>query len=102
MSITYIWMNIFQIWSCKLITIMLRFEKRLGGFSVENIKKYRRMVGITQERLSEAIGVSPETLSRYERGTRSPRLRDLEKIAKALGVTLTDLIGEGVNEDDND
>lgn len=102
MSIIYHWSNIFRVWSCKLIKIMLKFEKRKGGFSVENIKIYRKMAGFTQEMLSEAICVSPETLSRYERGTRSPRLRDLEKIAKALGVTLTDLIGKEVNSDDND
>lgn len=47
----------------------------------------------TQEVLAREVGIQPMHLSKIERGRiRSPRFDTLEKIAKVLGVTVTELI----------
>jgi transcriptional regulator with XRE-family HTH domain len=47
--------------------------------------------GLSQEELHQATGVSRDTISRIEGGTRNPHPRTLRKIAQALGVTVADL-----------
>lgn len=56
------------------------------------IRRMREEKKLTQEQLAEKIGVKPASLSLYESGDRSPDLNRLEDIAKALGVTLTDIL----------
>ena len=52
----------------------------------ENIKKYREKLKISQEKLSEKACVSPDYISLIERGKRTPSLKRLCAIAKALDV----------------
>ena len=52
----------------------------------KNIKKYRIEAKLTQEALSEATGISSDYLSEIERGKRTPSLKRLILIAKALNV----------------
>lgn len=47
----------------------------------------------TQAELAEAMGLhSPETISRYERGEREPRLSTLVRMATVLKVTVASLV----------
>lgn len=46
--------------------------------------------GISQEALSEKLGVAANTISRWETGTYQPDLDDLEKLARVLGVSILD------------
>lgn len=62
-------------------------EKRLG----RRVADLRRLAEMTQEQLAERVGVSPETISRLERGAAVPSLARIEEIAGALGVELPDL-----------
>lgn len=62
----------------------------------ENIRKYRNRLGLTQEELADRIGVTWEMVSRYERGESSP-LNKLDRLANALGIPLTDLIDDKLN-----
>jgi transcriptional regulator with XRE-family HTH domain len=49
--------------------------------------------GVTQEELAEAIGVSPPTVRRLERGeVENPKLRHLVNCAIALGVDLDEIL----------
>jgi transcriptional regulator with XRE-family HTH domain len=50
------------------------------------LKAVRESGGWTQEQLAEAIGVTPHTISQYERGEQSPRLTTLLRIASAFSV----------------
>lgn len=50
--------------------------------------------GITLKELSLRTGISKSALQRIESGKVSPTLEKLEKIAKALGVRVTDLFKE--------
>lgn len=46
---------------------------------------------ITLEKLAEISGISKSTIQRIETGAVSPTLDHLDKLAKALGVKVTDL-----------
>ena len=56
------------------------------------ISVYRNHRGMTQGELAAAAGIHPVYLSQIETGKRSGSTRTLAVIAKALGVTVDDLI----------
>lgn len=56
------------------------------------MKRVRESGGWTQEQLAEAIGVTPHTVSQYERGEQSPRLTTLLRLAATLRVRPGELI----------
>lgn len=59
----------------------------------KNIKKYRDKLGISQDKLSKLAGVTLHTIAKIETGsTPDPRIETVKKIAKALKITLNDLI----------
>ena len=57
----------------------------------ENIKKYRTVQNLTQEKLSELAGVSSDYLSEIERGKKIPSLKRIILIAKALNMEVCEL-----------
>ena len=59
-----------------------------------NIRKIRRSLDMTQVELAEAVGVSQRAVSAWERGFSHPRVPDLPKVAKVLGVTIDELLRE--------
>lgn len=60
----------------------------------ENIKKYRKKQGLTQEALARKADVSYNTIIKLEsKGIKDPRVGTLKKIADALSVKVDDLIG---------
>ena len=60
-----------------------------------NIKAIRKLRGMTQEELAKASGIHSVTICKYEIGKVVPSLDNAEKLARALGVTVNDLIAEG-------
>ena len=59
----------------------------------ENIKKYRKKKGITQDKLSKIADITYNTIIKIESGaTRNPRVETLKQIADALDVGVDDLI----------
>lgn len=58
----------------------------------ENIKKYRKMLGITQEQLAEVSRLDPKSIIAMESGDRNPTLKTLHRIALALKVKPNDLL----------
>ena len=65
---------------------------RAFGFSV---KRQREAKGLTQETLAEKADLDRTYLSDIERGTRNPGVKNVVRIAKALGITAAKLM-EGV------
>lgn len=58
-----------------------------------NIKNLRVSFGVTQWELALSLGLSsPNTLSNYEKGIRSPDNEMLKKLSRYFGVTETELI----------
>lgn len=51
------------------------------------IKNSRLNVGITQAELARRLGVTPQTISQYERGVKKPKIETIERIADALGIS---------------
>ena len=59
----------------------------------ENIKKYRTKLGITQDDLVRRSGVKHTTLTKIEGDfVRKPSVQMIAKIAKALGVSVEELL----------
>lgn len=59
----------------------------------ENIAKYRKLKGYTQEQLGEMFGITNQAVSKWESAVSMPDVMLLPKIADALGITLNDLYG---------
>ena len=59
-----------------------------------NIKKLREAKGLSQEKLARLADVANNTLIKMESGeNQNPTLVTLKKVAKALAVSVDDLIG---------
>lgn len=59
----------------------------------DNIRKYRRALDLTQEELAERLGVSFQTVSRWENGGTYPDIELLPVLARTFSVTLDALMG---------
>src|ERR1022692_5076535 len=59
------------------------------------VRQARKRADFTLEQLAQKIGVETTTLSRYERGLRAINLEMLERVAKALGVSIGSLLDDG-------
>lgn len=58
----------------------------------DNIRKLRQKKGISQDRLSKEANLALNTIVKIETGENpNPTVETLEKIAKALGVSVADL-----------
>ena len=51
-----------------------------------NVRRYRKLAGISQEELSHRTGIKRSYISDLERGTRNPTVRALGRIANALQI----------------
>jgi y4mF family transcriptional regulator len=58
----------------------------------EAIRAQRKKAELTQEKLAEKADLSTVFISRVERGKESPTMDSLVKIARALGVSVRDLV----------
>ncbi len=59
----------------------------------ENIRRFRKKHDLTQEALAERLGVTYQSVSRWENGTTYPDLELLPAISELLSVTVDELIG---------
>ena len=59
------------------------------------LRQIRETRGLSLRALADKAGVTYVALLRMELGQTDPRLGTLRKLAKALRVTVADLIGEG-------
>ncbi|MBQ3550785.1 MAG: helix-turn-helix transcriptional regulator [Clostridia bacterium] len=64
----------------------------------ENIRNYRRNADMTQEQLAELLGVSYQSVSRWENGTTYPDLELIPTLAQVFSVTIDDLMNNGNEE----
>ena len=62
---------------------MSDFNKKDFG---ENIRKFRRIKGLSQENLAMAIGKTPATIARYETGERTPSAEQIYMICNELDI----------------
>ena len=57
------------------------------------IKKMRFNANLTQEQLSEKLGISPQSVSKWENGISMPDIALLPEIAEVFGVSIDELFG---------
>lgn len=57
----------------------------------DNMKKYRRLQGLSQEKLAERAGASANYIAMIESGKNFPSLPMISQIAKALEIDELDL-----------
>lgn len=55
------------------------------------IKKIRKAKGMTQEQLTEKARIDYSFMNRIEGGKKNPSLKTIAKLARALGVKLSEL-----------
>lgn len=58
------------------------------------LRQKRKEKGWTHEQLAERSGVVAAAISHYECGRRNPSLKNLTRLANALGCGLDELVGE--------
>ncbi len=59
----------------------------------ENLKKQRKLRELTQEQLADILGVSFQSVSKWERGEVYPDVELLPTIAEYFGITVDELMG---------
>ena len=74
-------------------TVINYMEIKMKNYFSENLKKLRHTADITQEKLAEFIGVTPQTISKWERAETYPDIETLPVIANYFGVTIDELLG---------
>lgn len=65
-------------------------RRPLASFG-QNVRRLRGLSGFTQERLADKADLDPTYISGIERGVRNPTLLIIARLAKALGVSLSEL-----------
>ena len=59
----------------------------------ENIMQLRKAAGLSQEQLAEQIGVSRQTVSKWETGQSAPELEKLVALSRVFGISTDMLLG---------
>ena len=57
----------------------------------QNVRRRRETRKLTQEKLAEKAGLDPTYISGIERGLRNPGIKNVAKLAKALGFSTAEL-----------
>ena len=80
--------------------VIMEQKKDINISVGSNIKRARERAGLTQEQLSELIGIGPKSLSAVERGAVGVSLTTLQKLCDTLSVSSDMLLfGEGSQND---
>ena len=67
----------------------------------DNLISLRKIHGYSQDELAEKIGVSRQTLSKYETGESYPDIEKCKLLADIFGTTLDDLVSYDRNDSEN-
>ena len=57
----------------------------------ENLKKERKIAGLTQQQLAEKLGIKQQQLSEWECNKVEPTVFNIVAIVKALGISYDEL-----------
>lgn len=59
----------------------------------EKIRAARTALGLTQDKLGERCGIAGANIRKYELGKANPKYETLQRIADALNIPVTDIMG---------
>ena len=69
------------------------------SYFIDKLKQIMETKGLTQQKLAQMGNVSNNTISKWLNGQTTPKVKNVEPLAKALNLTVGDLIGDfGNNE----
>jgi CheY-like chemotaxis protein/DNA-binding Xre family transcriptional regulator len=63
------------------------------------VKRFRHQLGVSQEKLAERAGLHRTYVADVERGARNLSLSSIEKLARALEISIADLLSRAGNPD---
>jgi transcriptional regulator with XRE-family HTH domain len=63
----------------------------------KRLKKYRSQRGLSQKKLSSHTGISQSFISSIESNKQSPTITTLERICRALGITIAEFFSKPDN-----
>ena len=66
----------------------------------ENVKKYRKLKGLSQEKFAELIEIGVTSLSLIERGKGFATASTLEKMSEILNISIAELMSSYDTEDE--
>jgi len=69
---------------------------------MNNLRKRRKQLGFTQEKLAEMCNTDPCYIRQIEIGRRFPSLQYIERIAEALNIAPYRLFYDEANQDNNE
>ena len=58
-----------------------------------NLRKLRKMAGLTQKDIADMLNIHTSTVTKYERDDREPDLDTLCRLADVLEITVDELLG---------
>ena len=67
-----------------------------------NIQKYRKQLGFSQDELAQKLLVSRQTISQWETGQTMPTTDNLIRLKDIFGVSIDDVLGFTAQSDAND
>lgn len=65
-------------------------------------KEARVRAGMTQREAAEKLGITSAAISMWESGKNSPRFKRIKELAALYGVPVSDIMGDGNNDDQRD
>ena len=60
---------------------------------------HRKQLGLTQDKLAEMLGVTPQAVSKWENDQSCPDITTLPQLADIFGITTDELLGRTVSQD---
>lgn len=60
----------------------------------ENLKRIRESKNLSQQELAEKLGVAQSTVGMWESNKRTPKLAELNRMARVLNITIARLLGQ--------
>lgn len=61
-------------------------------FKREELKRFRKAFGYSQEEFAARLGMDSKAVSEWERGKKNPLPQTVEKMCKVLGVQQSELL----------
>ena len=96
-------------WSAIRRMMDRRFRKRFAAAEIEDryvaggrLAALRRKKGLTAREVAKATGMSPQSLSRIERGRHDLVLSTLERILGAIGSSMQEFVAEAIEADSDE
>ncbi len=76
------------------VTTVTNRKERKSMSIGENIKAKRQALGMTQEKLADAVGLGRSMVAQIERGSKVPNMVLGRDLAKVLGCGMEELLGD--------